>query len=247
MQMDMSRVFKAAPSEEIMIRKERDALILSFPRPVLTLSWAVLNGGFCRADHILNHQVHIGDAAFIADPELWLQKQVQRRKLHGRTVALVTGVAMTSLVQFSSRHGAAEVNCFATVGCANALSAGDAASFNGDAIACPHTINIILLVRPGLRQEAMVEAVQIATEGRVRALYESGVLSSRSTLRATGTGTDCIAVASLGEPESRYCGKHTKLGELLGLASYTSVKKGVAASRHRPMNSDREHLARSRS
>src|SRR5438552_10794659 len=98
MQMDMSRVFKAAPSEEIMIRKERDALILSFPRPVLTLSWAVLNGGFCRADHILNHQVHIGDAAFIADPELWLQKQVRRRKLHGRTVALVTGVAMTSLV-----------------------------------------------------------------------------------------------------------------------------------------------------
>jgi adenosylcobinamide hydrolase len=229
--MDMSRVFKAAPSEEIMIRKERDALILSFPRPVLTLSWAVLNGGFCRADHILNHQVHIGDAAFIADPELWLQKQVQRRKLHGRTVALVTGVAMTSLVQFSARRGAAEVTCFATVGCTNAVSAGDAASFSGYAMACPHTINMILLIRPGLRREAMVEAVQVATEGRVRALYESGVASSQSALPATGTGTDCIAIASLDDAESRYCGKHTKLGELIGLASYTSVKKGVAAWR----------------
>jgi adenosylcobinamide hydrolase len=243
----MSAMFKAASSEEIMIRKEPDALILSFPQPVLTLSWAVLNGGFCRADHILNHQVHIGDAAFIADPELWLQKHIHRRKLRGRTVALVTGVAMTSLVEFSARHGAAEVTCFATVGCANALSAGDAASFNGDGMACPHTINMILLVRPGLRQEAMVEAVQIATEGRVRALYESGVLSSQSALPATGTGTDCVAVASLGELESRYCGKHTKLGELIGLASYTSVKKGVAASRHRSINSDRDGLARSRS
>jgi adenosylcobinamide hydrolase len=231
MQTDMSTVFKAASIEEVMIRKESDALILSFARPVLTLSWAVLNGGFCRAAHIVNHQVHIGDAAFLADPELWLQKQVQRRKLHGRTVALVTGVAMTSLVQFSSRRGAVEVTCFATVGCANALSAGDAASFNGDAMACPHTINMILMVRPGLRREAMIEAVQIATEGRVRALYESGVVNSQSPLPATGTGTDCIAIASLGDAESRYCGKHTKLGELIGLASYTAVKKGVAASR----------------
>ena len=74
----------------------------------------------------------------------------------------------------------------------------------------------------------MVEAIQITTEGRVRALNEAGVLSSRSRLPATGTGTDCMAVASLGEDKAQYCGKHTPLGELIGLASYTAVKKGLA-------------------
>jgi adenosylcobinamide amidohydrolase len=86
---------------------------------------------------------------------------------------------------------------------------------------------MILTVQPGLVDEAMVEAVQIATEGRVRALYEKGIKSSRSGLLATGTGTDCIAVVSLGDNPVRYCGKHTQMGELIGMAAYSAVKKGL--------------------
>jgi adenosylcobinamide amidohydrolase len=89
---------------------------------------------------------------------------------------------------------------------------------------------MILTVQPGLSDEAMVEGVQIATEGRVRALYEAGVQSSLSNLAATGTGTDCIAVVSLGGERVRYCGKHTQLGELIGRAAYTAVSKGIAAT-----------------
>jgi len=223
----MSAVLKRPSFADVTVRKEPNALIVGFSRPVLTLSWATLNGGFCRADHIVNQQVHAGDAEFIADPESWLRERVRRLNLSGKTVALVTGVAMTSLIEVSVCDGTTEVTCFGTVGCANALAAGDAASFNGAAAACPHTINMILLVRPGLRREAMVEAIEIATEGRVRALYERGVRSSQSPLFATGTGTDCIAVASLTDDAARYCGKHTKLGELIGLASYSAVKKGL--------------------
>jgi adenosylcobinamide amidohydrolase len=62
----------------------------------------------------------------------------------------------------------------------------------------------------------------------VRALYESGIRSTQSSLPATGTGTDCIALASLGSSVERYCGKHTKLGELIGLAAYTAIAKGLA-------------------
>ena len=76
----------------------------------------------------------------------------------------------------------------------------------------------------------MVEAVQIVTEGRVRALYEKGIKSCRSDLPATGTGTDCVAIVSLGDGVERYCGKHTKLGELIGGAAYISVAKGLALS-----------------
>jgi adenosylcobinamide amidohydrolase len=92
---------------------------------------------------------------------------------------------------------------------------------------------MIVTVAPGLGDEALVEAIQIATEGRVRALYEAEVRSSMSDLAATGTGTDCIAVATLGSERARYCGKHTRLGELIGRASYMAVRKGIAGTSHR--------------
>ena len=75
-------------------------------------------------------------------------------------------------------------------------------------------------------------SVETSLTGRVRALYEAGIQSSLSHLAATGTGTDCIAVVSLGAERERYCGKHTQLGELIGQAAYTAVGKGIAATFH---------------
>jgi len=46
----------------------------------------------------------------------------------------------------------------------------------------------------------------------VRALYEAGIRSSLSHLAATGTGTDCIAVVSLGAERECYCGKAYSAG-----------------------------------
>jgi len=215
-------------NEWLTIRAERDALMVSFASPAPVLSWAVLNGGMCHADHIVNCHVRGDDAAFCAQPEQWLAQTAVELGLKGKVVAMATAVEMTQLVQVSLSSGAAEVTCFATVGCGNALSVGDPASMLLEEPApALHTINMILTVQPGLADEAMVEAVQIATEGRVRALYETGIKSSRTGLLATGTGTDCIAVVSLGGNPVRYCGKHTQLGELIGMAAYSAVKKGL--------------------
>ena len=215
-----------------MMRVEQDACIVSFSAPVRVLSWAVLNGGFCCADHIVNHRVCGNDGSFCDQPRSWLQRAATELGLHGKVVGMATAVEMENLSQVSLSGGAAEVTCFATVGCGNALSAGDPARVMLERAAQPplHTINIITMVQPGLSDAAMVEAIQVATEGRVRALYEAGIRSSASTLSATGTGTDCIAIACLGAAATDYCGKHTKLGELIGLAAYTAVKEGLRSS-----------------
>jgi adenosylcobinamide amidohydrolase len=219
----------SAMNSSFIVRTERDALIVSFAAPARALSWAVLNGGFCQADHVLNHRVSGSDAWFCARPDLWLERAASELGLQGKVVAMATAVEMKQLARASMSSGLAEVTCFATVGCGNALSVGDPASAALEERALSlHTINMILTVQPGLTDEAMVEAVQIATEGRVQALCESGIKSCRSRLPATGTGTDCIAVVSLGNGAEPYCGKHTKLGELIGLAAYTAVKKGLA-------------------
>ena len=213
------------------VRQERDALIVSFAAPARTLSWAVLNGGFCHARHVINHHVDGKDALFCAQPGPWLERAASGLGLQGKIVGMATAVEMRHMVQVSMTGGGARVTCFTTVGCGNALSVGDPASMTIEEPAPSlHTINMILTVQPGLSDEAMVEAVQIVTEGRVRALYENGIKSGRSDLPATGTGTDCIAIVSLGDGVERYCGKHTKLGELIGGAAYISVAKGLALS-----------------
>jgi adenosylcobinamide hydrolase len=213
------------------VRYQQDALILSFSLPARTLSWAVLNGGFCNARHVMNHHVDGNDTLFCAQPGPWLERAALALNLQGKVVAMATAVEMRHAVQVSMESSGARVVCFATVGCGNALSVGDAATVTTEQpVAALHTINMILTVEPGLADEAMVEAIQIATEGRVRALYEKGIRSCQSGLPATGTGTDCVAVVSLGNGVDLYCGKHTKLGELIGSAAYMTVAKGLALS-----------------
>ena len=213
------------------VREERDAVVVSFSAPARTLSWAVLNGGFCHAHHIINHHVSGNNTFFCAQPGPWLEQAASGLGLRGKVVGMATAVEMKHLVRVSMESGVARIACFATVGCGNALSVAEPASV---AIEEPaptlHTINMILTVEPGLSDAAMVEAVQIATEGRVRALYENGIKSYQSGLLATGTGTDCVAIVSLGDRVERYCGKYTKLGELIGGAAYMSVAKGLALS-----------------
>jgi adenosylcobinamide hydrolase len=215
-------------------RADQDALIVSFLAPARVLSWAVLNGGYCHADHVINHHVSGDDRWFCVEPEQWLEESASRLALQGTVVAMATAVEIKNLVEVSLFGGGRRVTCFATVGCGNALSVGDPASVAIEQTAPSplHTINMILAVQPGLTDEAMVEAIQIATEGRVRALNETGIRSSISHLAATGTGTDCIAVVSLGRERERYCGKHTQLGELIGRAAYTAVRKGLASTFH---------------
>jgi adenosylcobinamide amidohydrolase len=212
-------------------RQERDALIVSFASPARTLSWAVLNGGFCHARHVINHHVDGKNALFCAQPGPWLERAAAELGLRGKVVAMATAVEMSHTVQVSMESNGARVICFATVGCGNALSVGEPATVKlEEPPPSLHTINMILTVQPGLADEAIVESVQIATEGRLRALYEKGIKSCQSGLLATGTGTDCIAIVSLGDGVERYCGKHTKLGELIGGAAYMAVAKGIELS-----------------
>ncbi|MGH7875657.1 MAG: adenosylcobinamide amidohydrolase, partial [Candidatus Binatia bacterium] len=220
---------KRSMNESFAVRADQDALIVSFPEPVRALSWAVLNGGFCQADHVINHHIRGDDARFCNDPQRWLEQAAARMDLQGKVVAMATAVEMKDLVQISLSGRGNEVTCLATVGCGNALSVGDPALAEAaEAAPAPlHTINMILAVLPGLTEQAMVEAIQIATEGRVRALYEAGIRSSASGLAATGTGTDCIAIVSLDNGRTAYCGKHTQVGELIGRAAYIAVKTGL--------------------
>jgi len=139
-------------------------------------------------------------------------------------VGLMTGVLMERLVRTVVQRPGVALECFATVGLSNALRVGDPATYEET----PGTINLIVVVDQPATESALVEAVAITTEAKTRALHEGQVQSTVSNAPATGTGTDCVAIACpRGKPAYQYCGKHTLLGEMLGQGVFAAVVEGI--------------------
>jgi len=136
----------------------------------------------------------------------------------------MTGVFMERLVRRIIQREALSLECFATVGLSNALAVGESATYEEK----PGTINLIAACNQPLTESALIEATAIITEAKTQALFAAGVQSSASSALATGTGTDCVAVACpQGTAAYRYCGKHTLLGELLGRVVREVMEEGL--------------------
>jgi adenosylcobinamide amidohydrolase len=194
-----------------------DNLVVTLPGRYRVLSWAVHKGGFGRARFIVNHQVRIGDRQATAKPRPHLRAVLKTLAIApADAVAMMTGAAVSRAAYAAVSRGDLCVGAWCTAGCSNALRIGDPASFADPG---PGTINLAVAINRCLSRTAMAEALAMATEGRTAAVQNAGVLSVRSGHPATGTGTDCVVVASPaeGKPDS-YCGKHTLLGELIGQA-----------------------------
>lgn len=205
----------------------QNTLIVTLAQMYRILSWAPLQGGFVEGRTILNHQVNIHDYLTL-EPEPYLNNLAQQLGVEFPVVGLMTGVRMERLVQKTVAHGDLMIECFATVGLSNALAVGDPASYEEQL----GTINIIVAVNQALAPVAMIEAVQIVTEAKVRALHIARVKSTVSDVLATGTGTDCVAIAC---PTTGagccYCGKHTKVGELIGQVVLNAIGEGIQKAR----------------
>jgi len=193
--------------------------------------WAPLGGGCARANAIINHQVELNDRAATEAPRRYLS-ELARSLGHDprRAAAMMTGAKVRDVAKVTLRRGDLIASAWCTAGCSNALRVGDSATVES---MIPGTINLIVAINQPLRDAAMLEAIQIATEGRAAAVLDAGVRSTVSGKPATGTGTDCIVIACPDEaPAHDYCGKHTRLGELIGRVSLTSCSRALAKNSH---------------
>lgn len=199
------------------------------------LSSAPYGGGVGHASYVLNHQVDANGpiAGPYPTPACYLRALASRLKLDGAIVGLMTAVPMTQLV---TARGSAEglwVECFATVGVANAVRAGEwpQRGRQSEHVFRPGTINLIVITNASLATSAMVGAVQVATETKTGVLRDQGVPSSGDGSLATGTGTDAVVIACAAHgqgPHQPYSGTHTVIGALIGTAVTRCVSRGLA-------------------
>jgi adenosylcobinamide amidohydrolase len=188
------------------------------------LSWAINRPGLVTARRILWREVRNADLPPDLDVHDWLQ---------GALAACGALDAVTFLTSRDIVHhhvATAQVDdvtacAVATVGLSNAERIGHRMDRSGHNWG---TINVALRLNlgggAGLRDAALIEVLSIAASARTAAVMEAGFELPAGL--ATGTGTDCIAVAAA-PGEVCYAGMHTAIGEAAGRAVYDAVSAGA--------------------
>nr|WP_158970875.1 adenosylcobinamide amidohydrolase [Chachezhania sediminis] len=191
------------------------------------LSWALNLPGFVAADRVVFREVRDSDLPEGLDAMVWLQQALDGAGLDDAPT-LLTSRSVASYRLCTAQVGELTATCLATVGLSNAERVGRRRA-PGHRIG---TINIAVETSAGLTEAAQIEALTIATQARTAAVMEAGLPVPGGM--ATGTGTDCIALAVM-PGEGAFAGLHTEVGEAIGRAVYQAVAKGCADwLTHRP-------------
>ncbi|AVO36286.1 adenosylcobinamide amidohydrolase [Pukyongiella litopenaei] len=201
-------------------RLVRPWLELDLGTPHRVLSWAVHRPGLVEARHILWREVRNADLPPGLDVTGWLADEVTARG-RGDAVTMLTSRNLDRFEQAQARVDGVTAHCVATVGLSNAERIGTRVDRSGTDWG---TINVALVLSQPLTDAALIETVSIVAQARTTAIIGTGLMLPTGC--ATGTGTDCIAVAAPAG-DMPYAGLHTAAGEATGRAVLDAI--GTAA------------------
>ncbi|WP_375688266.1 adenosylcobinamide amidohydrolase [Pseudooceanicola sp. LIPI14-2-Ac024] len=196
------------------------------------LSFAPHRPGMVTARRILWREVRNADLPEELDARDWLAQELAARQA-ADAVCFLTSRQIATYVACEATCGDTRAMAVATVGLSNAERVGTRLDRSQQDWG---TINVAVRLDRGLTDTAMIEAITIAAQARTAAVIEAR--HDLLTGWATGTGTDCLAVAAPRGP-AEYAGLHTEIGEAIGRACHDAVLSGARewqamrrASRH---------------
>lgn len=222
--------------ESIEAEIKDNKLIIRSKIPLKILSSAVLNGGPCDSNCVVNVQV-AEDAGSDLDDHVhkeagdFLEDEVTKMGFpKEEVVAIMTAAKMKNVEVANLQFEDLTLTTFVTAGAYFAATAGDEIASKQTAFPTKNwgTINIITIIDANLAKSCMVNAVVTATEAKASALRELDVRSRFSGEIATGTVTDSVVIASTKKgPEIQYAGTGTIIGELIGKSVKKALKKAI--------------------
>lgn len=211
----------------------KDTIFVKFNAKRNGISTSKLNGGFSsNFKSVFNHHLSQENIDYLENHDVrdYLIQQCWALNVDSdSSTGLITLAEMNNVGIITKSYNNIEVIAITTAGVrTNAVRAGDPAAFyeeNGKF----GTINTIILTNVNLGYETLLEAFMTATEAKTVALNDLKIPSQYSDGYATGTGTDGLCIFSNLESDNKLtnAGKHSKLGELIGLAVIESVQKAV--------------------
>lgn len=212
----------AAGLEGIEVEVGREAVWVRSAAPLAVLSSAVVGADLAATRHIVNMHVERGYSGEDAAGDL--QAFARRLGIAESFVGLMTAAWTQLAATITEVADGVTVTVVATVGLGSPVAAGVSAPSAWQ----PSTINVIALLDARLPRSAAVNGVITATEAKVGALADAGVVTAEG-LPATGTVTDAVVVAWTDRgPILPYLGPGAPGGWLLGRAVRRAVAEGVA-------------------
>ncbi|MEM0923620.1 MAG: adenosylcobinamide amidohydrolase [Pseudomonadota bacterium] len=194
-------------------------LIAELGGPLRVLSWSLTRPGFTQARRIVWREVRNADLPVHLNARDWLSGEINR----GGFTDAVPLLTSRDIRRFqTARHEVEDVraDAIATVGLSNAERIGQRRAAP-EAIG---TINIAVRLSTPLGDGAFIEALSLVAQARTTAVLEHGPRLPMG--RATGTGTDCIAIAAP-PGDTAHAGMHTAIGEAVGRTVLDAVAAGV--------------------
>ncbi len=199
-------------------------LAARFTEVQTVLSWSLTRPGFVTTRSVAWLEVSNDDLPLGVDPTQFLSERLETAG-YGDAVQMMTSRQVAKHHLVIRREGEVEAACLATVGLSNAGRVGQVSSL----MTLAGTINLLVHINQPLSIGAFIEALSVAASARTAAIMELGIKVNDET--ATGTGTDCIAVAAPcegnnGKKMAPHAGLHTDIGAVIGGAVYHAIAEG---------------------
>lgn len=203
----------------IAVTLDRPWLTARLPMPMRILSHAPYGAGYRTTDTVLWREVRNADLTPDFAVEDWFAQEMARTP---GAVGMLTSRDVGTWREAKAEVEGIRAGCVVTLGLSNAESVGRRLPWHP---ADYGTINILAATDAALTEAAQLEALTIAVQARTAGVISAGL--ALATGQATGTGTDCLALACL-PGQGRYAGLHTAVGEAIGACVRQAVEAAAA-------------------
>ncbi len=219
--------------ETLHIQHQAPWLFVELPDEHALLSWALWRGGAVQARQVAWLQVREADLGPEVDAQQLLSEGLWQQGWP-EAVGLMTACEVAHYQYQCVTVEGVHAECVLTLGLSNATRIGQApppvlrAQEHGYQ---PDTINCLVRVSSTLSALAQLEALSLITQARTAALLATPWEHPHGSHGpVTGTGTDCIVLASaLGAPPQPYAGLYTAVGQAIGQAVYQATAQAMHA------------------
>jgi adenosylcobinamide amidohydrolase len=194
--------------------------------PLTILSSGIYNGGFHKANAVLNVSVPDGysDKNLHDDPITLVYDAQKTLQITNEYVAMITAAKIQNMSITTRQIGDITITAIATAGWRHGESSGEeiqASHSNG-------TINIIVFLDGNPSDSCIVSLFLTATEAKTAAMNDYDVRSRYTGDLATGTITDSLSVAVTGRGgKIALGGPASTVGQLVGSAVRQAVKEAA--------------------
>lgn len=208
------------------IECRRPILAVRFGAAQRMLSWSISRPGFTTAPSVAWLEVGDADMPLDGDPIALLNRRLAEVDL-GAAVGLMTACDVRGYRLVSETIEGVTATVVTTAGLGNGEFVGHR-RLTAPSFAPPPrgTINTLVHVSAPLADAALVETIAIAAQARTVAVLEATLRRGGDVV--TGTGSDCIVVATPSGGTVGYAGLHTAVGEAVG-AAVTAATRGAVS------------------